>query len=268
MRLGIKCIVNGDEIPDEECLRCRMHNCDRVDRDCGVPYEILAGIMDRSGRETAHTSATMLTNSCQRRVWLENHEDYYINPLTMFPAFRGTMGHKMTEAYPQPNCIYEKRFESVIKIGKTRVKITGALDKLDIDNAHIEDFKTKGDSKLVRLKGSEEAHTLQLNIYRWLVFNGWPQKKFTHNDIEYKPNKPAKIDIRTLRLNYWSMGKIKLFHPEIMDLLDVEEYIYERATILLGSLPPIPDDLDPFKSKLCIDYCNLRDHCIRHEIGF
>jgi hypothetical protein len=245
-----------------------MNDCDRVDHDCGVPYEILKGIMDRSGRKTAHTSATMLTNSCLRRVWLEQHEDYYINPMVMFPAWRGTMGHQMTEAYPEPGCIYETRFESIIKIGKKRVKITGALDKLDITKKHIEDFKTKGDSKLKSLKSPEYAHTLQLNIYRWLVFNGWPQKKFEHNGTIYKVGIPAKIQVNSLKLDYWSMGQIKMYEPPLMDLQDVEEYILERAEKLITSTPEIPEDLDPFKSALCLNWCSVRDHCIRYEIGF
>ena len=233
MRVGIKCAVDGALVSDEECLRCRMNDCDRVDTDCGYAYEVLKGIMDSSGRSTAHTSATMLTNSCHRRVWLEQREDYYVDPKVMYPAYRGTMGHIMTEMYPQPGCFYEQRFETIITIDKKKIRITGALDKLNIDEHYIHDFKTKADAKLSRLKVAEESHTMQLNIYRWLVFNGWPQKRMIHKGLTYRKNVPSKIRVDSLKLFYQSMNGVKMFVPPIMDLQDVEEYVYDQARDLI-----------------------------------
>lgn len=225
-------------------------------------------MMDSSGRATAHTSATMLTASCPRRVWLEQNTEYYVNPLRVFPAWRGTMGHKMTEANPQPDCIYERRFESIITINGKDYSVTGAIDKLDITNKHIEDFKTKADSKINKLQFPEEAHVWQLNVYRWLVWNGWPQVPFTHNKKRYKVGKPANIEIDSLKLVYWSMEKPKDLYPHVKPLDEVYEYIVERLLNLVNGLPDIPADLDPFSSPICCDWCAVRKKCVEKAIGF
>ena len=264
MRIGIKCPVDHAEITDESCLACRASGCARVVRDCGLTYEMLAGMTDQRGRATAHVSATMLTSSCPRRTYLERSTDYYADPEKLFPAWRGTMGHLMTEAYPQPGAIYEQRFETKILLPSGKeLLITGQIDKLDIQGRHIEDFKTKADAKLLKLREPEEAHIWQLNIYRWLVYTGWPQKKVAG----LVPNVAAEIEVHSLKLVYWSMTGTKPLIAPIYDLEEVEAYVIARADAL-QNLPSVPGDLDPYKSVLCRDWCPVRQACLDELTGF
>jgi hypothetical protein len=237
---------------------------------------MLKGMMDGSGRASAHISATMLTATCPRQLRLLQDEEWYENPETGFPKFRGTMGHAMVERYPQPGCIYEQRFEAPLTLSNgSVVKITGQLDKLDPVYGHIEDGKTKDDAKINRLKEPEDAHIWQLNIYRWLVYYGSPQIAITQDSFgtplatALVPGTPSQITVRSLRLVYWSMKKPVMLVPPLIDLDDIEEFIRARAdTISNPTLPAIPDELDPLKSKLCLDWCPVRSACLVHEVGF
>jgi hypothetical protein len=266
-RIGIQCVIDLTPVDDHTCLQCRTGTA-RAGTHCHFSYEMLKGMMDSSGRTSAHISATMLTAACQRKVWLEKREDYHVNPIRMFPAWRGTMGHLMTEAHPAPNIIYEHRFELDMTIDDIPLKITGQIDKLDIDGKKIEDFKTKADAKMSKLRQPEPAHIWQLNIYKYLVKYGWPQQSFKHGSKTYKPGKPAGIAIEELKLTYWSMQEPRAIIAPIYDEKDVESFIREKAANLVGECPDIPDNLDPHVDKLCTDWCPVRSACMERHIGF
>lgn len=266
-RIGIQCPIDKELIEDHTCLTCRT-GAPRAGTHCHFSYEMLKGMMDSSGRATAHISATMLTTVCQRRVWLERHEDYHVSPVQLFPAWRGTMGHLMTEAHPAPDVVYEQRFEVDILFDDMVLKVTGQIDKLDIGNKRIEDFKTKADAKMFKLKAPDPAHVWQLNIYRYLVKHGWPQKPFKHGKITYKPGKPANIDIDELKLTYWSMQEPRSIMAPIYPQEEVHDFIKAKAVNVAGSLPDVPDNLDPHVDKLCIDWCPVRRVCMQHDLGF
>lgn len=267
MRIGIHCPVDDAEIPDHTCLACRESSIPRPVRHCDFSHEMLQGMMDSSGRSTAHISATMLTAACPRQVYLKQHADYYEDPSKMFAAWRGTMGHKMTEAYPQDGCIYEQRFESAIVINGSTVKITGAIDKLDIRGKRIEDFKTKSEKKLEKMVRPDPAHTKQLNIYRWLVKTGWPQEEFELDGKIYKPGIASNIDIDHLKLVYWSMNEPRALPARLMKMEDIEKYVIERATTI-QTLPDVPKTFDPMASVFCLQWCPVRSACIEADVGF
>lgn len=266
-RIGIQCPVDNEHVQDHTCLECRT-GAPRAGTHCHFSYEMLKGMMDSSGRKTAHISATMLTASCQRKIWLEQQEDYHVSPVQMFPAWRGTMGHLMTETHPAPNVIYEKRFEFILQINDQKVFVTGQIDKLDIANQRIEDFKTKADAKIAKLKEPELAHIWQLNIYRYLVKHGWPQQGFKFNNKIIKPGKPAGIDIQELKLTYWSMKEPRSIMAPLYEEQEVEQYIKSKVMNIMGDCPDVPDYLNPLADTLCIDWCPVRNHCIARDIGF
>lgn len=266
-RIGIQCPVDQACIDDQTCLTCRS-GAPRAGRHCDFSYEMLQGMMDNSGRKTAHVSATMLTASCQRRTWLEREQDYHVSPLQLFPSWRGTMGHAMTERHPQPDVIYEQRFEIEIQLSGQTMKVTGQIDKLNIHGRLIEDFKTKADGKLKSLKEPESAHIWQLNVYRYLVKHGWPQQPFTHRRKKYQPGKSAKIEVETLKLTYWSMSEPRPLWAPVYTDAEVEAFIKERAVTYISECPDVPADLDPFRSRLCSDWCAVRDHCVDRLVGF
>lgn len=267
MRAGVLCPVDKARITDEECLACRT-GTPRVETRCHYPYEILKGMMDGSGRETAHISATML-GGCKRQTWLEAREKWWMNPDTSYPALRGTVGHAFIEKYPEPGAIAEVRFEAEID----GHKITGQIDKLHPGSKKITDFKTKAEDKNPLAKPQSD-HVLQLNVYRWLVKHGWPQQLVfadaQGNAIEpLVPGTPANIEIAELELAYWTFGWSKLLQVPILSEDEVLTHITNGIKILQREEPPaIPPGLDPFKEKcvLCTVWCDVREACMRHEL--
>lgn len=266
-RIGIVCPVDDAPVSDHACLTCRT-GAPRAGAHCHFAYEMLKGMMDGSGRATAHISATMLTAVCPRRVWLEQREDYHVSPVRLFPAWRGTMGHLMTEAHPAPDVIYERRFELRLNVGGDPVLVTGQIDKLDILGRRIEDFKTKTDSKIPKLREPESTHVWQLNIYRYLVKHGWPQQPFTLDGVAYKPGTPAEIAIDELKLTYWSMQEPRMLAAPLLDEGEVLAFIQTRAAAIVADCPPIPSHLDPYTDRLCMDWCPVRRHCLVRDLGF
>lgn len=260
-RIGICCPVDNATVDDDSCLACRT-GPPRAGVHCNYSYEMLKGMMDSSGRATAHLSATMLTSLCPRRTQLEQQESFHMSPSRLFPAWRGTMGHRMTEAHPEPDCIYEQRFEAHLMIDDRKIRITGQVDKINPGQRLIQDFKTKTDSKLTRLKTPEESHIQQLNIYRWLVWHGWPQKKLKHGEVLYKVGWPAHIEIDRLELLYWSMNGTKPLPCPTWSFEETEAFIREKVAVLTGELAEVPATLNPTSSRMCLDWCPVRMHCL------
>lgn len=233
---------------------------------CSLSYEMLSGMLDSSGRASAHVSATQLVG-CRRKTVLEAKHDYYADPLKLFPAWRGTMGHAAAERYPEPGCIYEQRFELRIP-GHTR-PFTGQIDKIDVARKQITDFKTK--EKLP--DGPALSHVHQLNIYRYLVMHGWPQQPFEGvyggERWVFPKNVPAEIEIDKLVLVYWSMSGVVEYECPVWEYDFTFEFIknaYEE--IVSDELPPVPPDLDPFNGPLCTKWCPVNHQCVEAITAF
>ena len=235
---------------------------------CEYSYEQLKGMLDTSGRSTAHISATML-GGCRRQVRLQAEENYYGHPARLFAAFRGTLSHQVMESNPEPGCLYENRFEVLIPGFNT--PLTGQVDKINVIRKKITDFKSKD-----RLPDyPDDKHIMQLNVYRYLVMHGWPQVPFTatfpNGDVwDFPLNAPAEIEIDQLELVYFSMSGVRTFSLDsgtdplpIYSDDAVLSYIVEGMRELADPrLPEIPSDRNPFGNKLCTDWCPVRDICI------
>lgn len=256
MRVGVHCCLTGEDLTDAEALEHSKR------QECELAPEMMAGILDESGRETAFISATMLTG-CRRQVRLKMEEDYRVYPQKMFPAWRGTLGHLAMERYPEPGYLYEGRWQ--IQLPGVSKPFTGQIDKLGIKQKRIIDFKTKQDAKIPSFP--EKAHILQLNIYRWLVFNGWPQKPFRMRAgglmHEFKPGEPAKIEIEHLELVYWSFSKVRKLSVPLMPMEEVESFVKAKLQETLGKeTPPVPEELNPLRHPLCTDWCPVQQFCV------
>lgn len=267
-RIGIICPVDKRARSDADCLRCRtgVHPLTTTGEWCDLSYEMLSGMFDGSGRVSAHVSATQLCG-CRRKVVLEAAHDYYADPLKLFPAWRGTMGHAAAERYPEPGCIYEQRFELAIPGHKK--PFTGQIDKIDVARKQITDFKTK--DKLP--DGPDIRHVWQLNVYRHLVMHGWPQQAFEGiyggERWIFPVGVPAEIEIDTLVLVYWSMKGVVQYECPVWTHDATWEFIkdgYEE--IIDDELPPIPEGYDPFHGPLCTQWCPVNQHCVAALTAF
>jgi hypothetical protein len=230
-------------------------------------------MIEGSNRETAHISATMI-GGCRRKTRLQMDNEWIGNPDQMFPGWRGTVAHLAMEEWPDPDCVYERRFE--IRFPEYPVPFTGQVDKLDIIRRTITDFKTKKDKSIPRTP--EYEHVYQLNCYRYLVKHGWPQRSFgfdpkstagTGPVRRFMHGTPAGIEVETLQLVYFSMEKVQIFHAELIPDEEIEDYIRSGlAEITAAEVPAIPEDLNPYSHRLCTDWCPVNALCRRlHEKG-
>lgn len=271
-RAGIHCPIDGERVSDEECLACRV-GAPRAGVHCDYPYEMLKAMMDGSGRERAHISATMLGGVCPRQTWLQARRDWHANPDRTYAALRGTLGHLVMERNPEPGSICEQRFEIQVE-GMT---VTGQIDKIHLERRTITDFKTKAETKAPPDRPQED-HVWQLNVYRHLVRHGWPQSVLTMDSAGGKlprriaVGKPANIQIDRLELVYWTLGWVRRIEVPLLDDDAVREYILNGARTQAGdSCPPVPDGLDPAGlrgrvSTFCLDWCPLRHACLDRMI--
>lgn len=258
-RLGIRCPVDDACVDDATCLACRL-GAPRAGTHCVYPYEMLRGMMDGSGREAAHLSATMLGGICQRQTWLQQRTGYYVDPSKHWPALRGTIGHQLIEQYSEPGAIVETRFE----IDLDGQRFTGQIDKFHPERKTLTDFKTKAESKRQPLEPQPE-HVMQLNVYRWLLWHGWPQQPVG----PYRPGEPARIPVDRMELVYWTFGWIAQLEVPTLEFSEVEEYIRNGLAVLTSEqAPSIPADLDPAGlrgkvSTFCQNWCPVRRSCLQ-----
>lgn len=234
---------------------------------------MLEAMLDTRGRETAHISATML-GGCRRQARLQAEVEYYAHPAKLFAAMRGTIGHQAMEAHPEPGCLYENRFE--VLVPGFDIPLTGQIDKVDIVKKKISDFKTKD-----RLPETpDDKHVMQLNVYRYLVKHGWPQKPFSatfsNGDTwDFPLNTAAEIEIDQLELIYWSMSGVRTFStdsgadalPLYSDEAVLQHIVDGMRELTAARLPDIPSDRNPFSNKLCTDWCPVRNNCIERSFS-
>lgn len=268
-RAGITCVLDNERISDAECLACATHATPRAGGPCHIPYEMLKGMMDDSGRERAHVSATMLGGVCPRQTWLQANEPWHVHPDRAYAALRGTLGHLVMERNPEPGSIGEQRFEAEVE----GYLVTGQIDKIHLGRRTITDFKTKAETKSPPSKPQED-HVWQLNVYRWLVRHGWPQAVLTKDSTgarlpkKYAVGKPAGIEIDRLELVYWTLGWVKRLDVPVLDDDEVYRYIVQGLARQVDDLPPpVPEGLDPAGmrgavSKFCHDWCPVRHACL------
>ena len=285
-RIGIKCAVDGALVTDEMCLACRT-GTPRAGRHCDYSYEMLAAMMDSSGRSTAYVSASGTAPVCARQDWLLEREDYHLDPAQGYMAARGTMSHNWLQSTPQPGAIYEQRFQ--IDVPGFPVPFTGQLDKFWAWSNwesefyydwewEIDDLKSKQDSKLPENEALR-ANIVQLNCYRYLLKYGSPQKRIDQDafgtPLGYAlvPGVPSNINVTRMKLSYFSMSRPKEIECPILPESEVEAIIRQTMTDRLSHTIIPLKNLDPrkiFRDKetglakgFCHNWCPVRGACVR-----
>mgnify|MGYP001042077894 CR=1 FL=1 len=228
----------------------------------------------------------MVSGLCLRKVRLEQEVDYVVAIEQLFPALRGKLSHHLTESWPEPSCLYEVRFELPIALPNGRtVRFTGQIDKLDPVNRTITDFKTK-DKALPT--APDPSHIFQLNCYRLLAAEGWPQQPVTADatgaplDQPLLPGSPAGIHVDRLAVVYWTTARLastrrseppaRVVSFDVPVLPEIRQELIQRLLAFTDdTLPPVPPQLDPYSSVFCREWCPVNAVCrarLDEAIGF
>ncbi len=136
----------------------------------GMPYEVLVGIRSQVEQERPDGfSATQLLG-CPRKSFLEAEEDFYVEPMSNFPAFRGTVIHDILDRAAPVGAVTEER----VHRDHRGIIISGQPDTLRLSmrgrnrTKHlIRDWKST--KSLPRYDNAYTNHQQQINLYRWIL---------------------------------------------------------------------------------------------------
>jgi hypothetical protein len=176
MRIGLYCDFDETEISEEDCRKCAKRGMPACMGDSGFILSILDSIeeYEPTKRDRESLSVTDLTSPCLRRQILQNLYDYRQKPSDFFFMWRGGIVHKVLEEVENKNFIKEQKFVVPFTIKmrdkEVEVYISGKVDRIDVANNELVDYKTTG-SVLAGTKNISIGYKMQLGLYRWLAKN-------------------------------------------------------------------------------------------------
>ena len=176
---------------------------------------------------------------CVRQAYLKATVPYFQRPDHQYWAYRGTLGHLLTERGAGAEVIAEQRFERELHLANGHtITITGHRTRSIRPGKLLLDYKTTDRAP----KTLSPMHIAQLNVYRWLVA--------PHYEIE------------RLGIVYLTMRETKKASAPIWPEGEVERYLAERAGALAeayasGTWPEMTED-----TWLC-SYCPVAEACKR-----
>lgn len=230
--IGVVCGYDQTFQTFEHCIHCHENFCER---NCHAPVEVLKVMRDNGHkRRGVGWSATTLTG-CPRATAMLEVYDYFEPLISGWNKARGEWYHHMLSSDPDPpdGVIKEERFYRDIPVAGELVRLTGQPDIVYTKHGILIDGKSK--DKLP--KKPDPAHEAQLNVYVWLLADGY----FMKND------KPAQIKITRGGMHYvtWKTKYEDAFLKKsysIWELEDTEAFIIERLAPLViwrktGNLP-------------------------------
>jgi hypothetical protein len=253
----VSCVVKPDDhVPLGECIACAEGPVPRNGRRCEFTGAILRAMYaGDEARRDAGISASGLTG-CLRQTALKQMHAYTDRPARMWPALRGTLFHLIPERFHGDHLISEVRFSrSYDDAGHS---ITGQMDEVDPERGLLLDYKTvdKFPSPAdLRLGGFKESWVLQANVYRWLLDGG------TRLDT----GETVTIPISTIGIVAFGMMEVRKYRVPILPDAQVADLVRTNASQIQTALdggPWPPRKYDPKKSKLCLEWCPVRDLCI------
>lgn len=179
--IGVICCRTNEPARFNDCIQCAKTGSPGR---CIYPLHLLQSMAgNEAGRVGAGISVTTLLG-CHRRAQLHQGYDYYEDPELMEARFKGTLVHEGMERLIQghKDVIQEVRYGRRID-GQA---ITGKMDMIlpnFVGGARIVDFKSAGRRKLGPDMVPSESHVEQVNIYRWIVEDGYEVEYTDHPDI-------------------------------------------------------------------------------------
>jgi len=224
------------------------------------PYPLLKAIRDSIQDRGDHLSVTSILH-CLRAEFLKRKTSYYARPEDMYPAFRGTLFHKLLEENAPPNARLEERFIRTYK----GIEIGGQFDSLltfeeQVDGRRkyvLQDWKTT--ENLPKYDSPYTNHMIQINLYRWLL--GLAPTDVTM-EVVYFNMKGVKI-CRLKDGSQPSRGGRAPINQHWTDT-DVERYLDDRLIKLKASFItgiPLPYAYVGEDEKWECEYCPVRREC-------
>lgn len=218
----------------------------------GFPYEILLGMYQNLVKvRPAEITVTQLLH-CARKNQLEKTTDFYADPRTNYPAYRGTIIHSIMERNAPMNAQVEQRYAREYE----GVLISGGID-WSMSVAHgrtlLRDFKSVVD--LPKYYSAYTTHQQQINLYRWLLHLD-PDK----TDMEIVYISMDGVKIIPIKAGGETKGGRKIANQVWSDE-QVESFIRQRLPLLQQDL--LPYRLVPDEDLWLCDYCEVRQLCYR-----
>jgi len=173
-----------------------------------LPIPVLHGMI-KMLKENHNVKGYHITSlvGCLRNLYFEKKiGTEYIRPRDFYPAFRGTIGHKVMEDFKVKGAIDEKRFDKEW-LGVT---LSGKPDRIVPVEKELIDYKTRED---IPQWGVFKSHEAQVNLYRWLV-----------KDI---------YEINSLKIIYITMKDAKTFKVRIWTDAEIENYLNHKIRTIL-----------------------------------
>ena len=235
-------------VDSAECVACAAAPFPPRGRRCRFTASILEAMVEADGaRRDAGISATGLVG-CLRQTYLSITTEYYQHPIRLMPALRGQLFHALFERAERPGLVRERRFAREID----GVVVTGQPDEIDPSRRLLVDYKTKP-----RLPDAvSEAHVAQLNVYRWIVADGY----------DLATGEPVNLAIDQLGIVFVTMHELTKRAVPLWDLAETEAWVRPRARALRAALDggdwPARVVPDPAQRSLCYDWCPHYRRCL------
>lgn len=228
---GFSCPILA-KVSFEECL---SHAASHPD-ECPFTYPILLGMVNNIRGEVEGISVTSMLN-CLRKVVLEQRRDIYLDPAQLYFAFRGQLFHAIVQAAQIEGCICEQRFKRQV----AGITISGQPDVIYPEHKKLVDYKS---TRRVPKRDEPYAnHTMQVNIYRWLV--------------------APLYQIDNLEIVYLDMSTVKRISVPVLGFRKVVPFIIGRAKVLKRGLEGgrLPARVGPDGLWQCNGYCEFTSFC-------
>ena len=286
--------------------RCLAHAQTRdASVDCNYTYEVLGAMFGAQQDRGNNISTTALLTPCVRQTVLERSVSYTNSLDKLWPAFLGTIAHRVLEGSMAPDAYGEERFWA--PWGDDYVSCSP--DLVVPSKGLLYDYKgkfKKGWREVGVFNRPEPEHALQLQLNRWIIDHAvgvGPEDKLpgkttltaTGKTKTYVAN-PAWADPTDLKPKEWSElvivyisedrpvlmpvqkqpgGKGTRYVPDIWSDKEVEDFVAPRYDALQRGLvnyphevPAIPPEFgywEPPHGFPC-SWCSVVSECKRLKI--
>ena len=188
---NVWCDKKESIIDIDECKECSGINL-----ACNIIPEYVAFVKQQINSEKNNQLSITKLLYCPRRTYFEKVIDYTINVNELYEVFRGTLMHSVLAEYKNSDCLIEQTFTRKYK----DIEVSGTIDKYDMKNKILYDYKTiknVADDRTLRWGNAKLEHQVQLNLYKWLIEDKFPVEHLVLVYIGTDSILKQEIEIRT-----------------------------------------------------------------------
>lgn len=232
-----RCAEDSRLISLEGCQKC----CATWSAPCSMIPPILNSIIENlKEEETVEGIHVSSLTGCIRSEYIKAKYDYAINPEDLHYLWRGRLFHSLLEKFPGTEgeeVVKETRFQREYN----GIIFTGKPDLILPVTGLLVDFKS---TRKVPDRFPYKNHTVQVNLYRWLL-------------------KGIQPEIKRLLVIYLDMNSCVVREAKIWEEAALLKYFAKAIAISKAItdniLPPYPP---PDEDLWNCDYCNVKTICL------